>query len=83
MHHRQAKSAAEIQAFVIDWLAKELKIERQRISPDEQFVNLGLSSRDAVLLSGDLEDWLGRDLDPALLWDHPTIAGLAGSLVGA
>jgi acyl carrier protein len=45
-------------------------------------VNLGVSSRQAVMLSGDLEDWLGRELDPSLLWDRPNIAELSAWLAG-
>jgi polyketide synthase 13 len=76
-HH---KSTSEIQEWIIAWLSRELKVARERLSPGEQFVNLGMSSRQAVMLSGELEDWLGRELDPALVWDHPTICALAESL---
>jgi hypothetical protein len=29
------------------------------------------------MLTGDLEDYLGRPVDPAVIWDHPTIRELA------
>lgn len=74
------RTATDIQDWIVGWLSKELKIPKDRISPGEPFVNLGMSSRQAVMLSGDLEDWLGRELDPALAWDHPTIKALASFL---
>ena len=34
------------------------------------------------MLSGELEEWLARTLSPTLVWDHPTIHGLARFLAG-
>jgi acyl carrier protein len=31
-------------------------------------------------MSGDLEDWVGRKIDPTLLYDYPTIETLAQHL---
>ncbi len=31
-------------------------------------------------MTGDLEDWLGCELDPTLLYDYPTIDALAWHL---
>ena len=39
-----------------------------------------MSSLLAVTMTGDLEDWLGREVDPAIMYDHPTVAALAGVL---
>ncbi|MGB7923762.1 MAG: aminotransferase class III-fold pyridoxal phosphate-dependent enzyme, partial [Pyrinomonadaceae bacterium] len=69
-----------------DWLISELS-ERLGFSPDEidirePFTSYGLSSREAVVLSGDLESWLGRQLPPTLVWDYPSIASLAQYLAG-
>ncbi len=48
------KNAREIQEWIISWLSKELKIDTQEIDIEELFVNLGLSSRQAVILTGEL-----------------------------
>ena len=77
MNVPQVRKVEEIERWIVDWLARELKTQPDKIRVDEEFVNLGLSSRKAVLLSGALEDWLGRELDPSAAWDHPTIAELA------
>lgn len=44
------------------------------------FDRFGLSSASALLMTGDLETWLGRELDPTLPYDYPTIEALAGHL---
>jgi acyl carrier protein len=76
------KSAGEIEAWLVAWVAKELDISPDRVRAEEELINLGMTSRQAVILSGDLEDLLGRELDPALAWDHPTIRALARHLGG-
>lgn len=77
---KQKRSAAEISEWLLSWLTKELSISRSELSVDEEFVNLGLESRTLVVLVGELEDWLGRPVDPSLAWEHPTIARLAAHL---
>jgi acyl carrier protein len=77
------QSSAEIQDWIVSFLAKELKVSRDRIPVDEQLTNIGLSSRQAVMLTGDLEDYLGRPVDPAVVWDHPTIRKLSEHLARA
>jgi acyl carrier protein len=72
----------EIEEWIVTWLSKRLKLAENEIAPGMEFVNLGLSSRDAVMLAGELERWLGKELDPTLLWDHPTIEGLASHIAG-
>ena len=47
----------------------------------EPFTRYGLESRDAVAISGELQDWLGRALAPTLVYDYPNIEALAAHLV--
>jgi acyl carrier protein len=74
------RSSREIQDWIIAWVAREARMKPEDIDVQEAFVNLGLSSRQAVLLAGELEDWLGRKLPTSLVWDHPNIAKLADHL---
>jgi phthiocerol/phenolphthiocerol synthesis type-I polyketide synthase B len=57
-------------------------------SPDDIDVNasmndLGVGSRDSVVLSGELSELLGRPVSPVEFWQHPTITALARFLSGA
>ncbi len=45
----------------------------EEIEADRPLVDYGLSSRDAVGISGELGEALGRDVPATLLWEHPTI----------
>jgi acyl carrier protein len=80
MSTQTVRSSREIQDWVVAWVARETGADPSSFDVREPFVNLGLSSRQAVLLSGELEDWLERKLPANLVWDHPTIEKLADHL---
>jgi acyl carrier protein len=73
----EKRSPVEIQEWLISWLSKELDIEAIKIDVKEEFVDLGVSSRQAVILTGELEDWLGLTLEPSLAWEYPSIQTLS------
>ena len=68
---------AEIQEWLVSYLAQLLEIEPEEIDVTIPFDRYGLESAAAAGLTGDLEDWLGCELDPTLLYDYPTIAAIA------
>jgi acyl transferase domain-containing protein/acyl carrier protein len=70
-----------IHTWLITKLAELLSIEPDAIDIYEPFANYGLGSADAVGLSGELEEWLERELSPTLVFDYPCIAVLADYLV--
>lgn len=76
----QSQSADSLQSWVIDWLSRELKIPPRDLNVQENLLVYGVDSVSAIMLAGDLEDFLGRRLSPTLLWDHPTVASLVGRL---
>src|SRR5215472_12415767 len=71
-----------IQTWLISRLSQVLQVEPQDIDIHEPLTNYGLTSVDAVGLSGDLEDWLKRRLSPTLAYEYPTIETLARHLAG-
>jgi len=73
-------SAAEIQVWIASYLAQLLEIEPDEVNTTIPFDRYGLDSSAAVGMTGDLEDWLGKKLDPTLLYDYPTVEGLARHL---
>ncbi len=73
----------EIEEWIVNWLSQELGVAADTIDPDQAFVDIGVGSRQAVFLSGELEDWLGTTIDASVAWDHPTIASLAQFLSNA
>jgi acyl carrier protein len=55
-------------------------IEPREISVGKPFTVFGVTSKDAVIISGELEEWLGRRLSPTLLYDYPTIEAIVRHL---
>lgn len=51
------------------------------VDPTTPLETYGLASRDAVILSGELEKKLGRRVDPTVAYQYPTIAALAQALL--
>jgi acyl transferase domain-containing protein/acyl carrier protein len=75
-----SRTAEVIQAWLVSKLSERLVIESRAIDVREPFASYGLGSTEAVSLSGELAEWLGRKLSPALAYEYPTIETLARHL---
>ncbi|MBE3561915.1 MAG: acyltransferase domain-containing protein, partial [Ktedonobacteraceae bacterium] len=76
------KSRAAIEAWLVEQIAKQLQISPRAIDVRTPFAHYGMDSVQAVTLSADLEDWLGREFSPTLAYDYPTIESLSHYLAG-
>jgi myxalamid-type polyketide synthase MxaD len=75
-----SRTAEDIQTWLVSKLSERLGIESHEIDVREPFSSYGLGSTEAVSLSGELAEWLGRKLSPALAYEYPTIETLARHL---
>ena len=75
------RSAEEIAAWLRQHLAPLLRCAPEDIDPRARFDRFGLDSATAVRVTLDLEDWLGKSVDPGMLSDYPTIEQMAAALV--
>ena len=73
---------SEIRDWCIQYLARTLDLPADGIDPDVKFTRLGLDSANSVYLIVEIEDWLGLELTPDLVFEHPTISDLARYLAG-
>src|ERR1700741_152121 len=69
--------------WLADYLVTNVGCSLYDIDFDAPMSDLGLGSRDAVVLSGELTELLGRKVSPVEFWQHPTISDLARFLTGA
>jgi myxalamid-type polyketide synthase MxaE and MxaD len=76
-------NAEVIQAWLVAKLSERLGIESHEIDIQETFASYGLGSTEAVSLAGELAEWLGQKLSPALAYEYPTIEALARHLAGS
>ncbi|MBP1776753.1 MAG: eryA, partial [candidate division NC10 bacterium] len=75
--------AESIQTWLVLRLSERLGVPPHEIDIREPFASYGLGSTEAVSLAGELAEWLGRDLPPALVYEFPTIESLARHLAGS
>jgi acyl carrier protein len=61
-------------------LAGELQVEPQSIDASQPFTAYGVDSIAVFTMTGDLAEWLDRDLPATLLWEYPTIEELSRHL---
>lgn len=76
------RSESEIAEWLVTRIAEITGIPSAKIDADSPLESLGLASREAIGLSGELEEWLDCRLEATLIWDYPTINALARHLGG-
>ncbi|WJY71889.1 polyketide synthase Pks13 [Corynebacterium auriscanis] len=74
-------SISEMRQWLRDWVAKTTGLSPQQITDDRSMEEFGLSSRDVVILSGDLERLTGQSLDATVAYEFNSIAALADYLI--
>ncbi len=79
----QRGSASDLQRWLCVLLARAVGCDSRAIDPNRPFAECGIDSLGALGLVGQIEEYLGlRELSPTLLWQYPSIAGLAAHLEG-
>ncbi|MGW0018263.1 polyketide synthase Pks13 [Rhodococcus sp. NPDC003382] len=74
-------TVAQLREWLRNWIADATGQPASQISDDRPMEEFGLSSRDAVALSGEIEDLLGVTLTATIAYQHPTIASLATRII--
>ncbi|MGP3948743.1 beta-ketoacyl synthase N-terminal-like domain-containing protein [Streptomyces sp. 7N604] len=67
---------------VVARLCEWYGLRPEDVTDDRPFADLGLTSRDAVTLAGELGMLTGGDLPATLLWESPTLGELTDRLCG-
>ena len=70
-------SASEIAEWIAARVAGEMKIAPSEIDLNQDLTTFGMDSIAAFTLTGDLAEWLDRDLRATLMWEYPSIQALA------
>jgi acyl carrier protein len=71
---------AEIVAWCKEYIARTLDVSIDKVDANAEFDALGFDSAAAVALVVDIGTWLDRDLEPAALFEYPTITSFADYL---
>ncbi|MEU7763537.1 polyketide synthase Pks13 [Nocardia sp. NPDC049190] len=74
-------SVAELREWLRRWVAEATGQPIEQITVDRPMEEFGLASRDAIALSGDIEELTGVMLTATVAYQHPTIASLAERII--
>ncbi len=74
---KATRTQIEIQEWIVSYISELLEVNPAELDTSVPFDHYGLDSAAAVGLTGELEDWLGQELEPILLYDYPTIDALS------
>jgi len=71
----------EIQNYIVNYLAELLEVKPNSIDVTITFDRYGLDSSAVLELAGELQTWLGQELDPTLFYNYPTVQALSQQLI--
>ena len=74
---------AELRHWLVDYLVTTIGCSPNEVDFDASLKDLGVGSREAVVLSGELSELLDRPVSPVEFWQRPTINALARFLTGS
>jgi acyl carrier protein len=75
------QSETAVEAWLTERIATYVRQPRDAIQPETPLTEYGLDSVYALTLIGDIEDYLGLQLDPTIMWDFPSVRALTTELV--
>ena len=73
-------NADELQSWLIERVATYCREKTSSIDPNVNFSSYGLDSVFALSLVGDIEDYLGFELETTVIWDYPSIFELVNQI---
>ena len=76
----KAKDLNEMRAWLTERISNALKV-KNGMDPDAPFSKYGLQSIDAVILAMEIEEQIGVELPPTLLWEYNTVNECAAYLM--
>ncbi|MFD6553202.1 type I polyketide synthase, partial [Streptomyces sp. NPDC058398] len=71
-----------VRAWLTSAVADVAGLAPSAVAPERPIAEFGLGSVQLVTLVAALSEWTGRPLEPSVVFDHPTIAGIAEALFG-
>jgi acyl carrier protein len=72
--------AADIENWMIGYVSRVIGVDRSKVDPVRYFNDNGLDSMTTILMTEELGHWLGREIEPTLAYDHPSIQRFSAHL---
>jgi acyl carrier protein len=80
LEYEMTKDLEAMRAWLIERISKALKVKGS-MDPDAPLSKYGLQSIDAVILAMEIEEEVGVELPPTLLWEYNTVNECAAYLM--
>jgi len=71
---------ADVEKWLVAWLTHRAELEPGSIQPSTPFAELGIDSLTAMEISQDMDQALGLQLPPMVIWSCPTAEELSAYL---
>lgn len=71
------KSREEIEDWLRGKVAEHMGVDSDQVDVSQEFLTFDVDSIVAFSLTGELVEWIGMELSPTLVWEHPTIEALS------
>ncbi|MER5407732.1 SDR family NAD(P)-dependent oxidoreductase [Streptomyces sp. NPDC002769] len=75
-------TSEDVRAWLTSAVAEAAGLAPSAVAPERPIAEFGLGSRQLVTLAAELAERLGRPLEPSLVFNHPTIAAIAETVLG-
>jgi acyl carrier protein len=72
--------AESVERWCVDYIGRTLNMPPDEIDPNGEFDSLGLDSAIVTAMILDLEEWLGIEIPPSVIFEQTTIGNMAVSL---
>ena len=72
----------EIREWCLEYVRRTVADPSIAVGPEIPFPQMGLDSATSAYFVVELEEWLGAELEPELVFEYPTIDQLAHHLAG-
>ena len=72
----------EVENWLVDLFAKELKIDPSKLETDTPFQDYGVDSIMLAQLLRVINQWISEELDPSMIYEYPTIELFAARIAG-
>jgi acyl carrier protein len=76
------RSESGIREWCLDYIRRTIDDPAVEVGPDILFTRMGLDSATSAYFIVELEEWVGRELEPEMVGDYPTVAELARHVAG-
>jgi acyl carrier protein len=73
---------SEIRDWCLAYVRRTVDDPAIAVGPDISFAEMGLDSATSAYFIVELEEWLGAELEPELVFEYPTIGELARHVAG-